>query len=138
MQLPTVKDRFLQLLRPAKAGDANDTSSHSAQSWPAPASKPSALVLKKPPVVATDFPAPPGRPMARVSVAPFPAPARADAFELPRPAMAVGASSPWFPRAPKSDALTRAATVSAGGEFPRPNFGEKKSARHPGGLCRTC
>jgi hypothetical protein len=140
MQLPTAKDRLLQFLRLTKAGDASPASFDSARSWPAPGRKSNELVLKRSPGGVVTLMAQAESSPAWPGAAPFPAPIQEDAFAMPRPVTVVAGSSPWpAADAQKSATMLRAAApVRAEIEFSRPPFLEKKSARHPGGLCRSC
>ncbi|MEO6994646.1 MAG: hypothetical protein ABI273_13625 [Lacunisphaera sp.] len=140
MQLPTTKGRFLQFFRSTKASDATQTSSDSAKSWPAPARKANGLALKRPSVGVSSLLVRAESSSPWSSAAPFSAPVQDDAFALPRPVTVALGSSPWAASAQKSSApmLRSTAPVRAEVEFSRPLFLEKKSARHPGGLCRSC
>jgi hypothetical protein len=140
MQLPTAKNGFLKFFLPATAGGSVNASSDVAKSWPAPARKHSGLVLKSSVAGRSDRLAQSGNPPAWSSAMPFPAPVQEDAFAVPRPAIVPGASSPWASSLQKYEALIqrRSAAAVTEAEFSRPLFGEKLSARHPGGLCRSC
>lgn len=140
MQLPTAKNGFLKFFLPAIAGGSVQASPDAAKSWPAPARKHSGLVLKKSVADRSDLLAQSDHPPAWSSAAPFPVPVQEDAFAVPRPATVPGVSLPWAPSLQKYEALIqrRSAAAVPEAEFPRPLFGEKLSARHPGGLCRTC
>src|SRR4051794_41081165 len=102
MHTLTSKSCFLQFYRSSAAARAGDFDS--SRAWPAPSNKTEKLVLKKSSPLPGEALAQSVNTVASSSAAPFPAPVRENAFELPRPAVVPGASAAWGPPQRKSPA----------------------------------
>jgi hypothetical protein len=141
MHTPTEKVGSFQPFLIAKAIGSNNSSSSSVESWPAPAPKPNPLVLKRSSTGSSSPLLQPDRLFTSASDTPFQSPVQESAFAVPRPVAVAGASSPWAPPTQDSDAsvLRRSAVVQPEIKFTRPPFfAEKRSARHPWQLSRSC
>ena len=112
----------------------------SAQAWAAPTPKTNPLILKKRPAVSSQFDSLAARHLMTGSATPFPAPAQAEAFTVPRPVI-LEPISPWGQPVEKVDfsALWRTGRAQAGAEFSRPPVRAVRSPEPFGGLnCSPC